>query len=348
MRTISAVLEQLDKPLQMWELEIPALKPGQVLVEIAFSGVCHTQLGEVRGRRGADNFLPHCLGHEASGTVVDVGSEARKVSVGDNVIVSWIKGSGGDVPGTVYRGNGQDVNAGGATTFARHAVISENRVTRIADGIALRDASFIGCAVPTGAGAVINVAQPEPGQSLAVFGSGGVGLCAIAGASLSGCSPIIAIDRFDSKLETARKMGAHHTINVESQDVAEEIKSLCPQGLDFSIEATGVGTVMVQALASVRQQGGAAVVIGNARFGDQIEINPREFNMGKRLLGTWGGDSVPDRDYPRYMRLLRTGQLDLSELNGDVYSLDDINVALDNLEAGRVIRPLIDMSIDAR
>jgi S-(hydroxymethyl)glutathione dehydrogenase/alcohol dehydrogenase len=346
MRTQSAILEKLGEPLGLWDIEIPALKPGQALVEIAYSGVCHTQLGEARGRRGEDAFLPHCLGHEASGVVVEVGSEIKKVAVGDQVIVSWIKGSGGDVPGTVYEGNGQKINAGGATTFARHAVISENRLTVIPEGVSLRDASYIGCAVPTGIGAVVNTAQPQPGQSLAVFGTGGVGLCAIMGAVLSGCAPIIAIDRIDAKLETAKKLGAHHAINVDSSDVTEELGRIVPKGLDFAIEATGVGTVMVQALASVRQQGGAAVVIGNARFGDLLDINPREFNMGKRILGTWGGDTVPDRDYPRYGNLLRYGRLDLSELQHDVYRLDQINDALDDLEAGRAIRPLIDMSLD--
>ncbi len=129
MKTTAAILVETGKPLELAELDIPALKPGQVLVEIAFSGVCHTQLSEVRGHRGQDNFLPHCLGHEASGTVRELGAGVTKVADGDRVVLSWIKGSGANVPGTVYGWDGRKVNAGGVTTFMRHAVISENRLT---------------------------------------------------------------------------------------------------------------------------------------------------------------------------------------------------------------------------
>jgi len=129
MKTIAAVLEQLGRPLVLAELDVPALKPGQVLVEIALAGVCHTQLLECRGYRGQDPFLPHGLGHEGSGTVQEVGPGVTKCRPGDRVALSWIKGSGADVPGTVYSWNGRSVNAGGVTTFARHAVVSENRVT---------------------------------------------------------------------------------------------------------------------------------------------------------------------------------------------------------------------------
>ena len=122
MKTLAAVLVELGRPLELLELEIPPLKPGQVLVEVAYSGVCHTQLGEARGHRGEDRFLPHCLGHEASGFVRELGPGVRKVRVGEPVVLSWIKGSGANVFGTVYQENGRAINAGGVTTFARHTI----------------------------------------------------------------------------------------------------------------------------------------------------------------------------------------------------------------------------------
>lgn len=343
MKTTAAVLVEPGKPLELADLELPFLKPGQALVEVVHSGVCHTQLGEVRGHRGEDKFLPHCLGHEGSGIVREIGPGVGKVKPGDSVILSWIKGTGLDVPGTVYDWNGRKVNAGGITTFATYSVISENRLTVVPEGMSMRLAALVGCAVPTGAGVVFNTAQPRPGQSVVVFGVGGIGSCAVAAAGLAGCTPVIAVDVLPDKLSLARRLGATHSINSKSADPVAEIHKLCKGGADFAIEATGLPAVMRQALACVRHQGGAAVVIGNARFGSTLEIDPRELNMGKRLLGTWGGDNVPERDFPRYCKLLSAGRLDLEPLLSKSYSLSDVNAALDDLEHGQAVRPLLDI-----
>lgn len=341
MKTTAAVLVELGQSLELADLEIPTLKPGQVLVEVTYSGVCHTQVGEARGHRGEDKFLPHCLGHEGSGVVREVGPGVVKVKPDDSVILSWIKGSGADVPGTVYGWNGRKVNAGGITTFATYSVVSENRLTVVPDGMSMRLAALVGCAVPTGAGVVFNTAQPRPGQSVVVFGVGGIGSCAVAAAALSGATPVIAVDVNADKLALAKQLGATHTINSTSADPVAEILRACKGGADYAIEATGIPAVMRQALACVRHQGGAAVVIGNARFGSSLDIDPRELNMGKRLLGTWGGDNVPDRDYPRYCKLLTTGRLDLEPLLSKCYGLADVNAALDDLEHGKAARPLL-------
>jgi S-(hydroxymethyl)glutathione dehydrogenase/alcohol dehydrogenase len=345
MKTTAAILVELAKPLELVDLEIPALKPGQVLVEIAFSGVCHTQLLEARGRRGPDNFLPHCLGHEAGGTVLEVGSAITKVKPGQRVVLSWIKGSGLDVPGTVYEWNGKKVNAGGVTTFSQHAVVAENRLTPIADDFPLREAALLGCAVPTGLGAVFNTAAPRPGQSMAVFGVGGIGLCAVAAARINGLTPIVAVDVAPQRLAAAKKMGATHLIDASQCDPVAELQKLIPGGPDFAVEASGRPDVMRQALHCVRQQGGAAVLVGNAEQGKLLELDPKQFNLGKRLLGTWGGDNVPDRDFPRYVKLVRDGLLSLEPMLDRTYSLGDINQALDDLEARAVARPLIDMKL---
>ena len=346
MKTLAAVLVETGKPLVLAELEIPALKPGQVLVEIAFSGVCHTQLLECRGHRGEDRYLPHCLGHEGSGIVCEVGPGVTKVKPGDRVILSWIKGSGADVPQTVYRWGDRGVNAGGITTFSRHAVISENRLTPLPEEIPLRDAALLGCAVPTGVGAVFNTAGPKPGQSIAIFGTGGIGLCAVAGAAIAGCTPIIAVDIRREKLELARQMGATHRVHAAEGDPVREVQRICPGGVDFAIEASGRPEVMLQALHSVRSQGGVAVIVGNARHGERVALDPRQLNLGKQLRGTWGGDNWPDRDFPRYCRLLSAGKLNLEPLLSRTYRLREINAALDDLEAGTVARPLIEMALE--
>ena len=342
MKTLAAVLVESGKPLLLEHLDVPALKPGQALVEIAFSGVCHTQVLEARGYRGDDPYLPHCLGHEGTGIVSEVGPGVTKVKAGDRVILSWIKGSGADVPGTVYGWNGRNVNAGAITTFSRHAVISENRLTLLPDDLPMREAAMLGCAVPTGVGAVLNTARPLPGQSIAVFGAGGIGLCAVAGAALAGCMPVIAIDIRPEKLALAAQLGATHTIDASQDSPVEEIRRICPGGSDYSIEATGSPEVMLQSLSSVRGQGGVAVVVGNARHGQRIDLDPWQLNQGKQLRGTWGGDSIPDRDYPRYCRLLASGKLNLAPMLSRSYRLSEVNDAIDELEGGLAGRPVID------
>jgi S-(hydroxymethyl)glutathione dehydrogenase/alcohol dehydrogenase len=344
MKTTAAVLVELGKPLELADLDVPALKPGQALVEVAYSGVCHTQVLEARGHRGEDKFLPHCLGHEGSGVVRDVGPGVTKVKTGDAVILSWIKGGGADVPGSVYGWNGRPVNAGAITTFSTYSVISENRLTKLPAGMSMRLAALVGCAVPTGVGVVVNTAQPRPGQSLVVFGVGGIGSCAVAAAALSGCTPVIAVDVSAEKLALARRLGADHTIDAANADPVQEILKLAPGGVDFAVEATGRAPVMRQALACVRAQGGAAVIIGNARHGEKLEIDPKELNQGKRLLGTWGGDNTPDRDYPRYCKLIASGRLDLGPLLAGGYGLADVNRALEDLERAKVARPLLEIS----
>jgi len=356
MKTLAAVLVELGRPLELADLEIPVLAPGQVLVEIAYSGVCATQLGEVRGKRGPDAYLPHCLGHEAGGVVVDVGANVTKVRIGERVIISWMKGSGLDVPGTKYRWNGRAgrdeiVNAGGVTTFARHAVVAENRLTPIAATFPLREAALLGCAAPTGLGAVFNTALAHEGASIVVFGAGGVGLCAIAAARITGLTPIVAIDPTAERLAAAERMGATHAINprklVGSERLAAALKSIVPDGFDFAIEASGVPEVMAQALSSVRSRGGEAVLVGNAPHGRKLELDPREFNLGKRLLGTWGGDNKPDRDFPGYCELVTSGSLNLAPLLEHEYALTDVNRALDDLERGTAVRPLLNMALDS-
>ena len=343
MNTLAAVLEHTSKPLTLADIEIPALKPGQVLVEIAFSGMCHTQVLECRGDRGPDAFLPHCLGHEGSGIVREVGAGVTKCKSGQNVMLSWMKGSGMDVPATLYRWADRSVNSGAITTFSRFSVISENRISVLPDGFSLKDAALIGCTVATGLGSVFNTAAARPAQSLAVFGVGGVGLCAIAAAENLGCSPIVAVDTNPHKLKQATIMGATHTVLISNNDPVKEIQKICPPGVDVAIEASGQTAAMKQVLQSVRGQGGNAVIVGNAREGSTLEIDPKEFNKGKRLLGSWGGDNIPDRDFPRYLDLIKRGELRLDVLTTKTYSLAQVNEALTDLEKGLIVRPLIDM-----
>ena len=345
MKTEAALLVQTGAPLVLAELEIPALRPGQVLVEIGFSGACGTQVMEWRGDKGEDKWLPHCLGHEGTGVVLEAGGAVTKVKPGDKVVLSWIKGSGVEAGGAVYQWDGRKVNAGGVTTFQRHAVVSENRLTPLPANLAMDVAVLLGCAAPTGMGAVYNVLKAQPGDAVAVFGTGGIGLNAVMAAALVGAMPVIGIDPNPTRRALAKIYGATHVIDPSEADVLDEIRKIVPQGVDLAVEASGVPDAMAQAVNATRPQGGRAVVIGNARHGAALALNPAVFNQGKSLLGTWGGDSVPDRDYGRFARLLGSGRFPVRNLLSKPYALEQVDQALQDLAAGTIGRPLIDMSL---
>ncbi|HTC09301.1 MAG TPA: zinc-binding dehydrogenase [Acetobacteraceae bacterium] len=344
MRTEAAILVQTGQPLVLAELETPALKPGQALVEIAYSGACGTQVAEWRGLKGEDRYLPHCIGHEGSGTVVEIGAAVTKVKPGDKVVLSWIRGTGVESGGAVYRWNDGTVNAGGVTTFQRHAVVSENRLTLLPPSLDMQVAILLGCAAPTGMGAVFNVASVGAGETVVVFGTGGIGLNACMGAAFAGAMPIIGVDPSAERRALAQRYGATQVIDPAAGDVVAAIRAICPGGVNVAIEATGLPDVMATALQVTRQQGGRAVVIGNARHGSTLTLDPSLFNQGKSLLGTWGGDSVPDRDYARFARLLAAPRFDPRGLLSSPYKLSEATQALTDLAAGRVGRPLIDMA----
>ena len=299
---------------------------------------------EWRGDKGEDKWVPHCLGHEGTGTVIEAGSAVTKVKAGDKVVLSWIKGTGIEAGGAVYDWDGKKVNAGGVTTFQRHAVVSENRLTLLPPDLPMDVAVLLGCAAPTGMGAVYNVLKVQPGDAVAVFGTGGIGLNALMAAALAGAMPVIGIDPNPTRRALAQIYGATHVIDA-SGDVLAEIKKIVPQGVDLAVESSGIPAVMEQAINATRQQGGRAVVIGNAKHGAVLSLNPGVFNQGKSLLGTWGGDSMPDRDYGRYGRLLNSGRFPVRDLLSKPYSLAQADQALQDLAAGKVGRPLIDMSL---
>jgi len=345
MKTRAAILEQINEPLVMRELEVPDLKPGQVLVDIKYSGICQSQLNEWRGKKGPDRFLPHTLGHEGSGIVLQTGPEVAKVREGDKVVITWIKGSGLDVPSCQYQSNDQVINSGAVSTFMTRAVISENRLVPISD-IPMDLAALLGCAVPTGCGMVLNELRPENGDSIAIWGVGGIGLCAITAASACGCNPIIAIDINEDKLSLAKKCGATHLIDGR-KDPANTITEITEgHGTDFGIESAGLISTMQNGFAATRRSGGQFLIAGNAPHGEKMALDPFDLIAGKNISGSWGGSSDPDKDVSRFANLYRDGTLKLDTLITERLSLDRINEAFSLLETGHAGRIVVDMDTD--
>jgi S-(hydroxymethyl)glutathione dehydrogenase/alcohol dehydrogenase len=342
----AAVLVKQNAPLEVYEVEIPRLDYGQVLVKVEHSGVCGKQIDEITGRQGEDRFIPHLLGHEGGGEVMEVGPGVTKVKPGDHVVMHWVKSTGVDSPPPRFAYKGQTLSAGWVTTFSNYTIASENRLTPVGRDVPSDVRALLGCAVTTGLGIVFHNAKLTPGQSIAVFGVGGVGLNVVQGADLVNAHPIVAIDTNADKLEYARKFGATHTINVEQVNVAEALKDLSGgRGFDAVVDTTGRNKVREVAYDATHPKTGVTVLCGVPFSADRLAIDSFPLHMGRRLIGSHGGDTVPEVDIPRYVELFRRGKLKLSELITNRFGLADINKAVELMIAGQACgRCVIEMA----
>jgi S-(hydroxymethyl)glutathione dehydrogenase / alcohol dehydrogenase len=345
MKTNAAILYETNQPLVIEELETPHLNEGQVLVKVLYSGICHSQLNEIKGKKGKDFYLPHLLGHEGSGIVEEIGLNVTKVQKGDYVVLSWIKGKGINSLSSQYSRDNLIINSGAITTFNQYSVISENCLVKIPTEVPANVAALLGCAIPTGAGIIKNELEINEGDTLAIFGVGGIGSSALLYASLLNCSKIIAIDINETKLSFAKELGATHTINPLKDNPLLKIKEFTNEkGVDYAIECSGVKEVMETAFQSLKDQG-KLVIAGNLKQGETISIDPFDLIKGKKIIGTWGGKTNPDEDIPYYANLYLQGKLQIQKLITKTFQLNKINEALAELEEGTVIRALINCQI---
>lgn len=333
----AAIMVEQKQPLAIAEVTMPAtLEPGQVLVRIHYSGICGSQLGEIDGVKGPDRFLPHLLGHEGSGTVMAIGPGVRHVRPDDKVVLHWRKGDGIEAATPRYQWNGKTVNAGWVTTFNNWAVVSENRVTAIPPDADLEVAALFGCAVTTGFGVVTNNARVTLGDSVVVFGAGGVGLNMVQASALSGAFPVIAVDLFDNRLALAKSLGATHCVNARTEDAPAALREILgPAGADVFIDNTGRPEIIQLGYETTKPQG-RVILVGVPKKGAHIDIYSLPLHFGKVLTGSHGGEAMPQRDIPRYEAMYRHGRLALRQLITHRFTLPEINRAMDAMRDGSV------------
>ena len=335
--TQAAILVAQKKPLVVDTIELPpSLEAGQVLVKVERSGICGSQLGEIDGVKGEDPYLPHLLGHEGFGSVLDIGPGVRHVQVNDKVVLHWKQGAGIESETPKYRWRGKTVNAGWITTFNNHAVISENRCTKVPADTDPDTAALFGCAVTTGIGVVENDARIKPGETVVVFGAGGIGLNIIQAAAMVSACPIIAIDKYQSRLDLAKQCGATHGINSSEIDAeANIIKTLDTEELDVFIDNTGNPGIIELGYRLIQKKG-RLVLVGVPRSKDNVSLNTLPIHLGKQLIGSHGGAIIPDRDIHRYLKLQRAGKIKLKNLITKKCRLDEVNDAIRSMRAGEI------------
>lgn len=339
-----AILRKIKKPLFISsELTIPVLKRGQVLVKLAYSGICKSQLMEIQGKRGEDKYLPHLLGHEGSGVVVAVGPGVKKVKPKNRIVLTWIKCKGIDAGTPTFLDTSfGNINAGKVTTFNEFAVISENRCVALPAHIPMDVGALLGCAVLTGFGIITRELKPKQGSCIAIFGLGGIGMSALIACLSLSPSKLIAVDINSKKLKLAKALGATHCINATNKNPVEEIKNLTlnAQGADYSVDCSGFASTIEQAFDSIKR-GGKTVFASHPEAGQKISIDPFELINGKTLHGSWGGSSRPDIDIPLIGKLIKSKKIDLEKLISKKYTIKNINKAISDFQAGKVLRPLI-------
>ncbi len=363
MKTIAAVVHETGGPFVLEEVTLDEPRADEVLVRMVATGLCHTDLSV---RAGYIPFpLPGVMGHEGAGIVEAVGSAVKRVAPGDHVLATFTSCghcahcAGGEpaychtfIPSNLIGGtrsdgsytihlDGAPINAHffGQSTLARHALIDERSLVKVADDAPLETLAPLGCGIQTGVGTVLNVLRPEPGSTVVVFGVGGVGLAAIMGAALTGASKIVAVDVVPSRLELALELGATHVIDAGSVDVVGALAELCPGGVQYTIECTGVIDVVSQAVQVLAPLGTCAL-IGAPPAGSVLPIDVQFMLDGRRLVGITEGSSRPESFIPTLVDLYQQGRLPLDKLIRH-YPFEDIERAAADASSGATIKPVL-------
>jgi len=364
-RAKAVICREWNKPVVVEEIEVESPRRDEVMIKIEACGVCHSDLSATNGTIPMPP--PLVIGHEAAGIVEEVGEGVDDLAVGDHIVISWIPMCGQcrycvegrpalcdvaqratlTLPDGTSRYKDSDGNVlnhmAGVGVMSEYTTVHRDNVIKIDPDIPLDKASLVGCAVMTGVGAAINTAKVTAGSSVAVFGTGGIGLNVIQGAALAGAERIIAVDLADKKLEFAQVFGATHTVNPGSDgDAVAKIKELTGgEGADYAFECIGMGATIQQAYESIRK-GGTAVVVGVSKLTDTVTLGAFLMPfMEKVLTGSMYGSARPRVDFPRLLRLYKQNRLKLDELVTATYSIDDINRAFDDMQKGVNARGVI-------
>ena len=355
---------QESKPLKIADIELEGPGSGEVLVKIAAAGLCHSDLSVIDGNRPRPT--PMALGHEASGIVEEVGPNVSTFAKGDHVVLVFVPSCGHCIPcssgrpalcepgaaangaGTLLSGsrrlskNGAMVHHHlGVSAFAEYATVSEHSLVKIDPEFDLTIAALFGCAVLTGVGAVVNTGQVPPGSKVAVIGLGGVGLCSLLGAKVSGASQVVAIDLNNNKLKLAKELGATHAVNASDENAVEAIREITKGGVDFAFEMAG-SVPALQLAYDITTRGGTTITAGLPHPDARLSLSPVSLVAEERSLkGSYVGACIPRRDLPRFMALYNKGDLAVDRLLSDVLKLEDINLGFEKLASGESIRQVI-------
>jgi len=337
----AAILTEINRPLIVDDVELTELQIGQVLVRITVSGLCGAQLQEIRGEKGNAKFVPHLIGHEGCGIVENTGSGVTKVKKGDKVILHWRKGEGIESPFPSYVYNGKTFTSGKVTTLSEYTIASENRITPVPHSTPDELCALLGCGLSTALGTINNDAKIKFGETVLIIGCGGVGINLIQGASLAGAGDIYAVDISEEKRSLVEEFNAIY-FNIANDNLSELVSI---KNIDCIIDTTGQMDLITAVLPSLSDRG-RIIIISQPKQNSSITFTkPSNFFLGEgqTISSTQGGKINPSTDLLRFIKLYQKGNLKIDNLITHTIPLNDINVAVELLKAGKAGRILIKM-----
>ena len=332
----AAILRELNAPLSVEDIELTPLKVGQVLVKVLVSGICGSQLHEINGNKGNGKFLPHLMGHEGCGIVQEIGDGVTTVKPGDKVVMHWRVGTGIEAPFPEYVLDGKTISSGKVTTLSEYSIVSENRLTAVPIDTPNHFAALLGCSLTTALGIIDNECDFKIGESVAIIGTGGVGLNLIQGAVLRGVNPIVAIDNKEDKSWLSFDAGADKFFSSKYEFDGK---------VDVVIDTTGNIDAIKKSFGYLSNNG-RMILVGQPKPGESLEIaNALSFFNGNGLSikATQGGKTDPSKDIPRYVNLNKDGKLNIDKIVTHQYKLYDVNKAFDTRKHGSAGRIMIEM-----
>ena len=336
----AAVLERFNSKLKFYNFKINKITKGQVLIKILFSGICRSQLMEIEGKRNTKKWLPHMLGHEAVGQVIDYHKSNKKFKKGDEVIATWIKSSGARSSGGYVKIKNKKINYGPITTFSKYTLVSENKLVKKPNNLKNKFAPFFGCAALTGMGMVYNQAKPKKNEVILLIGLGGIGFFSILALVEKGIKNIIIADVNDNKRKLAQKIGINNFFNIKNNEEKKKLKDLYCGKVDLCLENSG-NIKSISFCVSMIKNSGRIIFSSHPPKNHMIKISPHELIKGKRIYGSWGGNSKPDRDISRFSKVFNKNQRFVKQIKSNIYKFSQINNAIKDFKKGKVLRPII-------
>lgn len=338
-----AILKKIKKPLVIQNLQIPKPSENQLLVKIKYSYICGTQLNEIYGNKGHDKFLPHALGHEASGEVIKVGKKVGSLKIGDKVILSWIKKKDKESSNPSYLDNRNNIiNSGPISTFSKLTLVSKNRVYKMPKKTPMDIGALFGCAIPTGFGIIFkNIKKIKKNEFIGIYGVGGVGIMSIIALRSLGIKNLYAIDKNKRNLKIAKSFGCKNIYSLNTFEKKLTDKKINKKLIKYNIEISGNVKMMEMAIKNLSPEG-TCILAGNIKYGFKIKINPYDLIFGKKIFGFSGNDLPLDKNIKKYVRIInKINSKKLRKIFKN-YKFKNINKAIIDFKKGKILRPLID------
>lgn len=341
----AAVLEGIGKPLLIENLVIPKIQRKQCLVKIMYSSVCKSQVMEINGGRGKDKYLPHLLGHEASGIIITKHHSVKNFSVGDKVILSWIKNKKLKTQNIIYSNSkGKKINSGPVTTFGNYSVVYENCIYKKPKFLDFKTSALLGCAIPTGYGLVENEIKSLKNKTVVVIGAGGIGLSALLALTNHNPKKIYVVDKNKKNLERIKFINHKKILFKTRNKTLEAILNLESKGVDYCFESAGLTETIEMGFDLIKKGGGKLIFASHPSDGKKIKLPPHDLISGKKIKGSWAGGYGQKKSLLKIAPKIKNKIKILNTVFNKQYDLRDINKLIREFSKGKIFKPIIKMS----